>query len=256
MMAQGSEIKTGRDYETTRNELLAEAGVMALAVAAVYFFHGRGALMPLMMAAIILGRFFFLNRRGDWIFFLLGVVLGGGNDLLSMYKHVYHYNAATVLPLPIPLWMVVFWGQVFVSFRKLMRFGPFKGPDRERLPVIDAPLALDIAIAVIYRMIIYRTASVAWLPDALFAAILVVRLIIRPPESHERRLMLAMLVIGPLYEMLLIGCGLYVYQTGVLLGMPLWLIVYWVFIIRALKAVFDRVEIRLARPGRDSRRSA
>jgi hypothetical protein len=250
MMAQGAEIKTGCAYETTRSELLAEAGVMALAVAAVYFLHGRGRAMPAAMGAIIGLRFLVLNRRGDWIFFLLGVVLGGGNDLFSMYKHVYHYTAPTILPVPIPLWMVVFWGQVFVSFRKLMRFGPFLGP-RRRLPLIDAPLALDILIAVIYRMIIYRTASTPWLPDALFAAILVVRVLVLPPEPHERRLMLAMLIIGPLYEMLLIGCGLYVYQTGVLLGMPLWLVVYWVFIIRALKAVFDRIEIRLARPGRD-----
>ncbi|HUT55899.1 MAG TPA: DUF2878 family protein [bacterium] len=245
-MDNGKQIRPGRAYESTRNELLAEAGVMALAVAAVYFLHGRGRAMPAAMGAIIALRFLTLNRRGDWIFFLLGVVLGGGNDVLSMYKGVYHYNAATVLPVPIPLWMVVFWGQVFVSFRKLMRFGPFKGPDEQSLPLIDAPLALDIVIAVIYRMIIYRTASTPWLPDALFAAILIIRLLVLPPRLHERRLMLAMIVIGPLYEMLLIGCGLYVYQTGVILGMPLWLIVYWVFIIRALKAIFDRVENVLA----------
>jgi hypothetical protein len=241
-MENGLEIKSGRAYETTLNDLLAEAGVMALAVAAVYFLHGQGRVMPAAMGAIIALRFLLLNRRGDWIFFVLGVVLGGGNDLLSMYKGVYHYNAETVLPVPIPLWMVVFWGQVFVSFRKLMRFGPFKGSEQARLPVIDAPLALDIAIAVIYRMIIYRTASTPWLPDALFAAILIVRLLVLPPQLHERKLMLAMLVIGPLYEILLIGSRLYVYQTGVLLGMPLWLIVYWVFIIRALKAIFDRIE--------------
>ena len=233
-------------YRTTAAELAAEVAVMAAALL-VMALCARHRFMPAAMAAIIGGRFLLLNRRGDWVFFLIGVIVGGGNDLLSMSKGVYSYAAPTVLPVPIPLWMVVFWGQIFVSFRKLMRFGPFLGPDQPPARLLDAPLALDLAVAVIYRMIIYRTAAIPWQPDALFAAILVTRLLLIPPKEHERKLLLAMLVIGPVYEMILIGAGLYRYQTGVLFGMPLWLIVYWVFVSRMLKAIFDRVEHFLAR---------
>ena len=232
-------------YETTGRELAAEVAVMTSAVVLVYFFYENTPLMSGIMAVLMIGRFLLLNRRGDWIFFLIGVVAGGGNDVMSMYKGVYSYTPESILPVPIPLWMVVFWGQIFVSFRKLMRFGPFRGPAGGPERLLDAPLFLDLLIVVAYRLIIYRTASQPWLPDALFAAILIVRLLVFPPPDHERKLMLAMLVIGPLYEILLIGCGLYNYQTGVVFGMPLWLIVYWVFIIRVLKAVFDRVEHRL-----------
>jgi hypothetical protein len=239
---QGTET---RAYETTPRELYSEVAVMSAAVILVYFFYENTRLMSVIMAALMIGRFALLNRKGDWLFFVIGVVVGGGNDVMSMYKEVYQYTPKSILPVPIPVWMVLFWGQIFVSFRKLMRFGPFRGPDQPPKRLIDAPLALDVLIAVAYRMIIYRTASEYWLPDALFAAILIARLLVFPPKDHERKLMLAMLVIGPLYEILLIGCGLYVYQTGVVFGMPLWLIIYWVFIIRVLKAIFDRVEYRV-----------
>ena len=227
-------------YRTTRSELAGEVGVMAAALVLMSFLS-RNPAMPYAMAALVIGRFLLLNRRGDWVFFLIGLVVGGGNDLLSMYKGVYAYAAPTALPVPIPLWMVIFWGQIFLSFRKLMRYGQFLGPDLKP-PLIDLPLALDLVVVVAYRMIIYRTASVPWLPDALFAAILIVRLLVAPPTDNERRIMVAMLIIGPVYEIILIAAGLYKYQTGVLFGMPLWLIVYWVFVVRLLKAVFDRVE--------------
>ena len=246
-MNQPENITEPQAYQTAGRGLAGEVAVMLVAVAAIFFLGQNTPVMSTVMAVIIIVRFALLNHRGDWMFFLLGVLVGGGNDLMSMYKGVYSYTPPTILPVPIPVWMVVFWGQIFVSFRTLMRFGPYRGPDRAPEKLIDAPLALDIAVAVIYRLIIYRTASEDWLPDALFAAILIARLLIIAPEDHERKLMLTMLVVGPLYEILLIGCGLYDYQTGVVFGMPLWLIIYWVFIIRALKAIFDRVEYRLVR---------
>lgn len=232
-------------YETTGRELGLEVAAMAAAVVAVFFLGQKTELMSAVIAAFIISRFLLLNRRGDWMFFLIGLFLGGGNDLLSMWKGVYRYTPPTILPVPIPIWVLFFWGQVFVSFRKLMRFGPFRGPDEPPARLLDLPLGLDLTVAVIYRMIIYRTAGAPWLPDAIFAALLIVRLLLIPPRPHERKLMIAMLIIGPAYEILLIAGGLYQYQTGVLFGMPLWLIIYWVFIIRALKAVFDRVEYKL-----------
>jgi len=235
---------TPKAYQTTARELVAEALVLILAAASIYFFARKTYLMSAVMLGIIIFRFVFCYRKGDLIFFFLGFVLGGGNDLISMYKKVYAYlPAPDISLLPIPMWVLLFWGLIFVFFRKLMRFGPFLGEPPKRL--IDQPLLLDGLILVIYRMIIYRTADRFWLPDALFAAILVLRLLVSVPSKNERRLMLTMLVLGPAYEIWLIHCGLYVYQTGFFYGMPLWLIVYWVFVIRLLKAIFDRIETRV-----------
>jgi hypothetical protein len=74
-----------------------------------------------------------------------------------------------------------------------------------------------------------------------------VRLLVFPPRPAERKLMLVILVLGPLYEALLIKGGLYEYQNGVVLGMPIWLVVYWVFISRVIKTVFDWMEGKIAR---------
>jgi len=233
-------------YRSTRRELVSEALVLIIA-AAVIFVTGRNTkIMSVAVAIIVAGRFALLYRKGDVLFFILGVVLGGGNDLMSMYKGVYHYTPPTILPVPIPVWMIFFWGLVFVFFRKLMRFGPFVGEDTPHHRAIDLPLAVDLVIVLVYRAIIYRFYAEPWLPGALFASILAVRLLLLPPASNERRLMLAVLLLGPLYEIILIKAGLYVYQHGVIFGMPLWLVVYWVFIVRVLKAITDRLENPIA----------
>jgi len=238
-------LKTGSGYRASGKDLIGEIIVLIIAAGLIFFFGQKTRIMSISIVLIILARFLILNRKGDWIFFLLGLFLGGGNDLISMYKGVYYYLPGTFLSLPIPAWMLLFWGEIFIFFRKLCRFGPFIGelPGFRRL--IDLPLALDFLVAIIYRMVIYRLASRSWLPDAIFAGILIIRLLLAPPKTNERKLMLTILILGPLYEIFLIRSGLYVYQTGVVFGMPLWLIVYWVFIIRFLKAVFDRVEFYL-----------
>ena len=41
-------------------------------------------------------RFLTINMKGDWFFFLFGVICGGGNDLLSMINGVYNYTSITI----------------------------------------------------------------------------------------------------------------------------------------------------------------
>ncbi len=70
-------------------------------------------------------RFVLLNEKGDWLFFLLGVLAGGGNDLMSMINGIYSYTSLTILPFLnglLPLWMILFWGQVFLIFQKILFF--------------------------------------------------------------------------------------------------------------------------------------
>ncbi|UCD85179.1 MAG: DUF2878 family protein [Deltaproteobacteria bacterium] len=233
-------------YQTTLGELLREAAVLIITALAICLFSQNTKIMSIVFAAIVIFRFVFFNRRGDVIFFLMGVILGGGNDLMSMWRGVYYYTPATILPVPIPVWMLLFWGEIFVFFRKLIRYGPFLRPETPRKRLLDLPLALDIILFAVYRIIIYRYASVPWLPDALYAGILVARLLLLPPKTDERKLMITILLLGPVYEIALIRCGLYVYQNGFIWGLPLWLIIWWVFIIRVFKAIIDRIEHSVA----------
>jgi hypothetical protein len=127
-----------------------------------------------------------------------------------------------------------------------MRFPPFVADSTVRIPV-DLPLVADLLMLIPLKMALYRTASIPWQPDAIFAAALLLRYLVAPPRTHERGVLLTILILGPLYEIALVASGLYVYQNGILFGIPLWLIVYWLYIFRVLKAVIDRLDIALAR---------
>ena len=242
---QPPEHTSGTPYLATWHDLLAESAVMILAAAAMAAL-GQTAWMTIVIPCLIAARFSFLYRRGDVVVFLLGVVLGGGNDIISMWKGVYFYTPPTWLPVPIPVWMVLFWGEAFLFFRRLMRFPGCVADESLRFPV-DLPLVLDLAMLIPLKMALYRTASIPWVPDAVFAAALLIRYLVAPPLPHERRFLLTILVLGPLYEMVLVGSGLYVYQHPFLLGIPLWLIVYWIYILRILKGVVDRLEFLFQR---------
>ncbi len=235
-----------RRYQSTFPELLAEAGVLLFIALMVAFFGSNTKAMSLIVAVVIAGRFAVLRRRGDVVIFLAGLLLGGGNDLLSMWRGVYWYTPPTILPVPIPVWMLFFWGEAFLFFRRLMRFGPFLGPEAGSARLLDRAFLLDLAILIPLRAVLYQTAAIPWVPDVFFATVLLVRYLILPPARHERRLLLTILVLGPFYEILLIAAGLYVYQHGVLFGMPLWLAIYWIYIFRVLKALADWMEGRFA----------
>lgn len=204
--------------------------------------------MSCAMVAIIVARFLCIGRRGDWLFLALGIVAGGGNDLLSMFKGVYYYTPRDFLNLPIPLWMLLFWGYVFVAFRQLFTIPVFGNSAPDNPWRLDARLAADLAVVILFRIIIYNFVRHEPLPTIGYAAVLATRLLLIPPRKHEWLLMAAVMLIGPLVEAVLIHSGLYVYYDPVFFGMPAWLLIYWAFIIPIfMKGVFDRVEKALTR---------
>ncbi len=239
----GETREHARPYISSTRDLLAEAAVMLAAAAGIACFGRHTLAMTFLIGILLAARFALLYRRGDLLVFFLGILLGGGNDVLSMWKGVYWYTPSTWLPVPIPGWMVIFWGEAFLFFRRLMRYPPFVADETVRRG-IDLPLLMDLVILIPLKMILYRYAAIPWVPDMTFATVLLFRYLLLPPLTHERRLLFVILMLGPLYESLLIAAGLYVYQHGIVFGMPLWLIVYWLYIFRLLKAIQDRLEMR------------
>ncbi|HOO56827.1 MAG TPA: DUF2878 family protein [bacterium] len=236
---------------TTWRQVGKEMFFIFLPLVALFFFVENTPVMTVLIALIIIFRFVLIGQRNDWIFMAIGVIAGGGNDLLSMLKGVYYYTPQHILPAPIPVWMLFFWGHIFVAFRQLFRlpvYRDFTGQDNPWR--IDARLVADIAVVVLFRVIIYNTVKNEPLPTLGYAAVLAVRLILLPPRPYEWKLMFMVMVLGPLFEGALIALGLYVYFDPVFMGMPAWLLIYWAFILPIfMKNIFDRAEVALARKG-------
>ncbi len=197
-------------------------------------------------------RFILINDKGDWLFFLFGVIFGGGNDLMSMINGVYNYTSITILPFLIgllPLWMIFFWGQICLLFRKVFNLQWCKGEEfkKDGIPQlkgwIDVKLIVDIVILVILRMAIYRTYLMdAWIPALIYGIFIGFRFIIFPPKKNELIIMI-FLPYAFLFEGLMVTFGLYVYYNPVFLGMPLWLYIWWIFLVPiVVKEFFDRFE--------------
>ena len=215
---------------------------------AVFAYLMNTPVMTVLIVVNIAARFLFIGRRGDWIFLLIGVIAGGGNDLLSMLKGVYYYTPPSMLKqigAPIPGWMLLFWGHIFVAFRQLFQLPAFQaGPAPAHSPwKIDKRLIADLLVVVAFRIIIYNFVHRQPIPTIGFAAVLALRLIVIPPKKRDWILIAIVMIIGPAFEAGLIAAGLYVYFDPVFLGMPAWLLIYWVFIVPIfMKGIFERVE--------------
>ncbi len=248
----------GYPPQTPQQRLMWEILFMLIPTAAVGFLARLAAeevsftiIMTVIFAVNLAFRFILVNARGDWIFYLLGVVAGGGNDLMSMLNGVYTYTSLDFIPFLselIPLWMILFWGQIFLMFRKVFNLPWFKGePFRRKGRYfkgwVDRKLIFDIVLLIMLRIVIYNTYDMEmWIPALIYAVLIGLRFALIPLRKNELALV-AILPYAFLYEGLLVEFGLYQYINPVFLGMPLWLFLWWTFLIPTiLKEVFDRIE--------------
>ncbi|MHA1733342.1 MAG: hypothetical protein ACTSU5_15455 [Promethearchaeota archaeon] len=273
-MDSGSSPNTNSKFwkfppETPEQALVAEITFLVVVVVAVGVFGRLAAtswhytLALTLVFAVNLGvRFWLVNERGDWAFYLLGVVGGGGNDLMSMLNGVYSYTSVPMIPALrglMPLWMILFWGQVFLLFRKVFHLRWFRGsPFARDGPLlwgwVDGRLAFDVALVVVLRAVIYKTYALPyWVPAAAYGIGVLARLVAFPLRRNEW-LIVAVLPYAFCFEGLMVSFGLYVYVNPVFLGMPLWLFLWWVVLVPCLvKELFDRLEYLLEQSGFPSR---
>jgi hypothetical protein len=111
----------------------------------------------------------------------------------------------------------------------------------------DARLIADVSVFIVLRMLVYLLVRNEPLVTILFGVVVAVRLAVIPPDRSGWLLIALVTVMGVAYEALLIAFGLYIYYDPVFLGMPGWLLIYWVFMIPVfMKGIFDRIESTLA----------
>ena len=200
------------------------------------------------VVALLAGRFAVIGARDDLRFFVLGVVLGGGNDLLSMIRGVYAYDVPHPgVPWPMPLWMFLFWGQVFLVMRTVFAQPWLRGPRATRpLWPPGAALVIDLVAVVVIRVVVYSTYHDPLLPGLILCAILVLTYLLHGITASDAKVMGVTLVAGPLVEWILISADVYDYLNPFVVGMPAWLLVWWLFATPLLKRIFDRMDF--ARP--------
>ena len=247
--------------ETPEQRLIWEVVFLTVIIVATAFFGQLAALdviytiiLTIIFSVNIVIRFLTINQKGDWIFFVFGVIAGGGNDLMSMMREVYNYTSVTIIPFLdglLPLWSIVFWGQVFLIFRKMFNLQWFKSEDFKKdgrflKGWIDYELIVDIILIVILRIIIYSTYHLEmWIPALFYAIFVSARLVIFRPKKNQL-LIIAVLPYAFIFEGLMVIFGLYVYINPIILGMPLWLLLWWIFLVPiVLKEIFDRIEFIL-----------
>lgn len=200
-------------------------------------------------------RFILVYEKHDWIYFLVGVAGGGGNDLMSMARGVYSYTSIPLIPFLeglMPVWNVVFWGQVILLFRKVFALGWFKGPGFKQDGFaakgwITKRIIVDIVVLVVLRVVIYHTYLDPVVPGLVYGGVILARMAIVRPRKDEL-LLVAILPYAFLFEGLMVTFGLYVYHNPVFLGMPLWLFLWWIFLVPLLvKELFAMIDHGLAK---------
>ena len=213
--------------------------------------------ITLLLIANLAIRFLLVNEKGDWIIFLLGVIGGGGNDFLSMVNGVYSYTAIPIIPnLALPIFMWLFWGEVFLLFRKVFNLSWCSGEefqkDGELLKGwVDKKIIFDISMIIILRAVIYNTYLLDfWIPALFYSIGVGIRFLIFPPKRNEINIII-ILPLAFLFETLMVLFDLYIYFNPLpILLIPLWLCIWWIFLVPIfLKEIFDRVEYHLKTKG-------
>lgn len=167
-------------------------------------------------------------------------LVGYANDWNTVVRHgVYDYGGPHDLApwSSIPSWMLGFWGLIFrfvLTLSAWERLG-------ERSPAGEIRLgpwargrthpwlrrALVLALVLVTRQAIYRLWAHPVLSWAPFAAALGAHAWLFPWGRRERSLVLLALTVGPLAEAALIASGLHQYALGWLVGVPVWIALWW-----------------------------
>lgn len=187
----------------------------------------------------------------------IATLLGAANDHLSVVVHrVYDYGLPTLTPglSSIPTWMLLFWGLILRALATLVRTGPFATPVPRTLVhlpgrTLDAPvlrIAIDLALVLATRQLVYRFHLDPWLSFVPFAAALAVRALLLRLDRGDLGLVATIAIVGPAVEAACINVAhLHRYHLGILGGVPVWIVLWWVLGALVWKELAPRIEALL-----------
>jgi len=243
-------------------DLAVDAAVIVVVSAAIALRPESVALMTALVSTLILARMIawtWVRRAtgrevaGETLFVLLCTGLGGFNDWASVVHHrIYDYTVPHYVTWStIPVWMLLFWGLILRTLATLARWRrldpPIRPSDVVRIGRRCAHhpwlrVAALVALVLATRQTIYRFYADPWLSWLPFAGAAALYALVFGFDRHDRRLALAILVGGPLIEILYIQVGgLHRYHLGWLGGVPLWIALWWVVALVVWKDLSARI---------------
>lgn len=233
----------------TDREMAVELAVMVIVSAAILLGSGNLAFMTGVVGSVMVARSCLRYALGvdrgrfvrEWIWLAACVLVGGGNDWNTVVNHgVYTYTVPGGWGAEdaIPVWMLLYWGLILrfmISLFRWRRLDPDpKWSDGVRLGwgsirSARVKIAVQLGLVMATRQAIYHLYGDplwSWLP---FAVALVVYFALFGSSRAERRLVAAIAVVGPVVEATYIGVGhLHRYELGVVMGVPIWIALWWV----------------------------
>jgi len=242
--------------------------VILLVSIAICLAADRLAFMSVFVALVLAARLCLLyglrrreqiNFRAELLFLGICTLVGAYNDWTSVcVKGVYAYTVPHAFDWSsIPLWMLLYWGMILRMFARVARWRALKPPaepsnlvvlGRRQMRHPALKLGFMFVLVFITRRQIYQHylhPTWSWLP---FLVALLVFLCVCRPDRHDLKLMAIVLPVGPLVEAAYINLGgLHYYHLGIVAGVPLWIILWWLLIILIWKDIALRLEIALRR---------
>lgn len=245
-----------------------DAAVIVAGSALISAMSQRLLFLTVAVPVILVLRFgilaFLLKREAgslsrELILFLICLGLGAFNDWNSVCNYkIYDYTVPHFFAFStIPIWMLLFWGMILRGFLRLCRWqalAPLETPDNRvhlGFTTLDngwLKIAVLLALVLATRQAIYRLfldPIWSWAPFAIALALYVFFFRL---STRDLKLLGFFLLAGPGMEILIINVGhLHRYHLGWLLGVPLWIALWWLLAILVWQDLGLRLESRLQR---------
>ncbi len=177
--------------------------------------------------------FVFFHKREDYVFFLVGAILGSVTEIIIIDANVWQYGNPVLFGLA--LWTPFFWGFAFLFGRRMRDF--FFNLSHENIhytrharelsiPLMFLTDAALLGLIIIAALLFWQTTFMLVL---IYLLILTAAVIVFH-TSADRFFIIIAIITGTVLEIVATRAGVWTHANDVLLGMPAWLpIAYGLF---------------------------
>lgn len=199
-----------------------------------------------------------INIKTEIPFFILITLLGAFNDWNSVSnKKIYDYTVPHYFEFSsIPMWMLIYWGMILRAIYSFSKWSFLKpqaklnniiGLKKYQITNPGLKIISELMLVFITRQFIYKyylDPILSWIP---FVIALIIWLLFFKVNRHDIKLLFVFLLVGPLVEIIYIKIGhLHYYHLGLIYGVPVWIIIWWLIIVLIWKDLAPRMEYFIA----------
>lgn len=223
-------------------------GFIFLAILAIVSYGwAKDAPTTQVLGVLALVSMIFGNWR-DVMFFAVGVVLGGAMEIIYSAVGVVDFASKTALGCPV--FVLLFGGHVALVIRRVVReleiyLEEYWLPNEDENSDGDEEKVLPFSMEIYMVVAVFASTLFLYKWPWSCASILTIFIAIRLAESRMRGdplLMAAAGVAAFLISVLLIWAGLCKYPYSQILGVPVWLPLYFAYVVTFIRRLFLKLE--------------